>query len=446
MTTTRLPLRIDPLPAEWWRGYVVRVANFYGVRPRGLLALAPGATVLTRHRMTWSGTVATAEAVVKLADLFRLEPREVDRMHLSTFNGSAIRIADLDLDLFDPNNPRRSSKHPTQKVGLIVSGAEDRWCPQCIDPSPDYRAMTWRLQTHLICLTHLELLRSADQAPGNFTLEPEILEAQAHLLSRLDPSRDNAAFFVDLEGHLRRTNRRGWEPLHRRAGHDPDAALADLTGAVRMALARGYPDAQGLTQWPVQARTRHIRAPHSLGFKDEWNVFPHLLPTPVFVSEFSDLLYPARIRDGRAVAALGTVMSATGCDLYAAIGLMPPGRRIRNLSKFFKQLVLLEQQGRAERFWHQCQVAVRAILEAGVDYRAREAICSDRGAFVAAINAEPSAHQGMVRTWLVDQWACTYTSSRIRPSILDRSIEDFDRRFGPAMCTALERLSAERAA
>jgi hypothetical protein len=59
MTTTRLPLRIDPLPAEWWRGYVVRVANFYGVRPRALLALAPGATVLTRHRMTWSGTVAT---------------------------------------------------------------------------------------------------------------------------------------------------------------------------------------------------------------------------------------------------------------------------------------------------------------------------------------------------------------------------------------------------
>ena len=52
----------------------------------------------------------------------------------------------------------------------------------------------------------------------------------------------------------------------------------------------------------------------------------------------------------------------------------------------------------------------------------------------------------MVRTWLVDQWACTYTSSRIRPSILDRSIEDFDRRFGPTMRTALERLSAERAA
>ncbi|MBP8880873.1 MAG: TniQ family protein [Dermatophilaceae bacterium] len=444
--TSRLPLRVDPLPGEWWRGYVVRVANFYGVRPRALLTLAPGATVLTRHRMTWSGTVATAESVLQLADLFRLQPREVDRMHLSAFDGSAIRIADLDPDLFDPNNPRRPSKHPTQKLGLIVSGAEDRRCPQCIDAAPEYRAMTWRLQTHLICLTHLELLTSADRSPGRFTLTPEIVEAQSQVLSRLSPSPDTAAFFVDLEGHLRRANSRGWEPLHRRAGHDPDAALADLTSAVRMALARGYPDAQGLTEWPVQARTRHIRAPHSLGFTDEWNVFPHLLPTPIFVSEFSDLLYPARIRDGRAVAALGTVMIATGCDLYTAIELMPPGRRIRNLSKFFKQLVLLEQQGRAERFWDGCQIAVSAVVENGVDYRAREAICSDPAAFRVSIHAEPSAHQGMVRTWLVDQWACTYTSSRIRPSILDRSIEDFDRRFGPKMRAVLERLSVERAA
>ena len=50
------------------------------------------------------------------------------------------------------------------------------------------------------------------------------------------------------------------------------------------------------------------------------HVFPHLLPTPIFVSKFSDLLYPARRRDGRAAAALGTLMSATGCDLYTAIG------------------------------------------------------------------------------------------------------------------------------
>jgi len=85
-------------------------------------------------------------------------------------------------------------------------------------------------------------------------------------------------------------------------------------------------------------------------------------------------------------------------------------------------------------------------VEDGVDYRALEATCSNPEAFLAARKAEPSAHQGIVKTWLVDQWACTYTSSRVRPSVLDRSIEDFDGQFGSMMRTALERLSTERAA
>ncbi|GAA3620307.1 hypothetical protein GCM10022199_25970 [Marihabitans asiaticum] len=444
--TTHLPLRIDPLPGEWWRGYVARVATVYRVLPTALLSRAPGATVIPRYRLTWSGTVATREAVLQLADLFRLDPDEVDRMHLSAFNGSAIRMADSDRDLFDPTSPHRASKHPTQKIGLIVSGGQDRWCPQCVAELPGYRAMTWRLQTHLICLTHGELLRSVDQSPVPFTLTAEIAEAQANVLSRLRPTADNAAFFMDVEGHLRRANRRGWEPLHRRATQDPEAALADLTNAVRMALARGYPDAQGMTSMPVQARTRHIRAPDSLGFPGDWNVFAHLLPTPMFVGGFSDLLYPARIRDGRAIAALGTLMSATGCHLYEAIELMPPRRRSSNLFKFFQQLVRLEQEGRAEHFWRECRAAVSALIEDRVDYRLRETVCSDPGAFLASINAAPEAHQGMVRTWLVDQWACTYTSSRVRPSVLDRSIEDFDRCYGPRMRVALEQLVGECAA
>ncbi len=444
--TTRLPLRIEPLPGEWWRGYVCRVAVRYGVLPRALLSRVEGATVLTRNGMTWSGTVATEEATQRLGHAFRLEPEEVARMHLSAFTGSALRFDDQDRDLFDPTSPHRAAKHPTQRIGLIVSGVQDRWCPACVARAPGFRAMTWRLQAQLICVQHSELLVMEGHEGVPIVLTPEVVEAQFEILSRLTPSIDNAAFFVDVEGQLRRANSRGWEPLHLRALKSPDAALADLVDAVRMALGRGYPDAQGLTEWPVQARIRHIRAPHSLGFTDAWNIFPHLLPTPTFVSRFSDLLYPVQIRDGRAIAALGTVMSATGCDLYTAIKLMPPGRRVRNLSKFFQQLVALEQRGRAERFWDQCQIAVSRVVKDGVDYRAREATCSNPEAFLASRKAEPSAHQGMVRTWLVDQWACTYTSSRVRPSILDRSIEDFDRQFGSMMRSALERLSTERAA
>lgn len=94
--TTRLPIRIEPLPGEWWRGYVTRVASCYGVQPRALLSSVPGATVLTRQGLTWSGTVATPEAIRELAHAFRLDPREVDRMHLSAFNGSALGFADRD--------------------------------------------------------------------------------------------------------------------------------------------------------------------------------------------------------------------------------------------------------------------------------------------------------------------------------------------------------------
>jgi hypothetical protein len=306
--------------------------------------------------------------------------------------------------------------------------------------------MTWRLQTQLICVEHCELLVMNDQAPVPMVLAPEIGQMQVEVLSRLRPTIDNAAFFVDLEGHLRRANSRGWEPLHLRASVTPERALTDLAAAVQMALGRGYPDAQGLTNWPVQARNRHIRAPQPLGFTGDWNVFPHLLPTPTFVGRLSDALFPAPIRDGRAIAALGTLLSATGCDLYTAIELLPPRRRMSHLGKFVQQLVRIEQQGRAEDFWRQCREAVRTVLEEDIDYRAREAVCFDRSAFLASVAAEPGAHEGMVRTWLVDQWACTFTTSRVRPSILDRTIEQFDVRYGPAMLAALERLQMERAA
>lgn len=444
--TTRLPLRIEPLPGEWWRGYVTRVANSYGVLPRALLSRVPGATVLTRHGLTWSGTVATQEAIRELAHHFRLEPKEVEAMHLTVFNGSALRLAEEDCDLFDPTSPHRASKHPTQKIGLIVSGQEDRWCPQCVAAAPGYRAMSWRLQTQLICVAHGELLVMSGQPAAQQLLTPEIADLQAHVLSRLRPSPDHSAFFVDLEGQLRRANGRGWEPLHLRAVRDPGKALVDLADAVRMALSRGYPDAQGLTGWPVQARNRHIRAPESMGFTDTWDVFPHLLPTPLFIGRFSDILFPAQIRDGRAIASVWTLLSATGCDLYTGIELLPARRRMSHLGKFVQQLVRMEREGRAELFWRECRAAVTTLIKDGVDYRARETACSDVGAYVAATTAEPVAHGGMVRTWLVDQWACTYTSSRVRPSILDRSIEDCDRLYGPGMRAALARIIEESAA
>lgn len=100
--------------------------------------------------------------------------------------------------------------------------------------------------------------------------------------------------------------------------------------------------------------------------------------------------------------------------------------------------VSLEDEGRAEQFWRLCENAAVELLREGVDYRHREQVCYDDGAYLAATSAEPAAYVRTVRTWLVDQWACTYTSSNVRPSVRDGSIEHFDRQYGPGMRSALE--------
>lgn len=70
----------------------------------------------------------------------------------------------------------------------------------------------------------------------------------------------------------------------------------------------------------------------------------------------------------------------------------------------------------------------------------------DEDVHLAAKTAEPNAYPRTIRTWLVDQWACTYTSSNVRPSVRDGSIEIFDQKYGPGMREALAGLVQRRAA
>lgn len=139
-------------------------------------------------------------------------------------------------------------------------------------------------------------------------------------------------------------------------------------------------------------------------------------------------------------------MSATALDLDAAAAVLPPGRRGTTSSLFLAQLIQLERDGRAERFWSLCAAAASQLVGESVDYRHREQVCGDEEAYLAAASAEPSAYVRTVRTWLVDQWACTYTSSNVRPSVRDGSIEHFDRLYGSGMRAALARLFEEPAA
>jgi len=92
------------------------------------------------------------------------------------------------------------------------------------------------------------------------------------------------------------------------------------------------------------------------------------------------------------------------------------------------------------------QGVAQQLLREDTNYRHRELVCNDEDVYLVATAAEPSAYVRTIRTWLVDQWACTYTSSNVRPSVQDGSIEHFDRRYGTGMRAALERFLLERAA
>lgn len=62
--TTRLPLRVEPLPGEWWRSYIVRVADIYGVQPLSVLERVHGIARVDRRHFRWSG-IALSEAAAR---------------------------------------------------------------------------------------------------------------------------------------------------------------------------------------------------------------------------------------------------------------------------------------------------------------------------------------------------------------------------------------------
>lgn len=225
--------------------------------------------------------------------------------------------------------------------------------------------------------------------------------------------------------------------MQARERESPEAVLASFTTAVQMALSPGYPAYQGLTEWSSARAAKALRPPRSLRVTGSTSRFPHLLPTNLFTAGLSDLLHTADVRTARAISAVGALMSATGAGLSTACELLPQIRATTSV-RFLNHLIALEGEGRAERFWSLSETAAAELLTEDVDYRRREQLCCDDEAYLAATAAEPSAYARTIRTWLVDQWACTYTSSNIRPSVRDGSIEHFDRLYGPGMRSALE--------
>ena len=263
-----------------------------------------------------------------------------------------------------------------------------------------------------MCTQHrTPLVVHADSAEDS-AIDDAVCDSQDEVLRRLGPTEENAAFFNELHDQLNSAMGLRRRNPERQVHRPPEQVLEEFRRSVAKTLAHGYPDYQGFGDWPVPRAIRHLRPAHMLACPNPpLHSFPHLLPTYLFVPGLSDLLHRAQIRQARAIAAVGARMCATGNPLQVARELLPTRRRRATAQLFLTHLIELEREGRAEEFWRHC----------------------------AAAAAEPSAYVRTVRTWLVDQWACTYTSSNVRPSVRDGTIEHFDRDHGPGMRAALDR-------
>ena len=100
--TTRLPLRVEPLPGEWWRSYIVRVADIYGVQPLSVLERVHGIARVDRRHFRWSGIALSEAAARDAGRVVNLEPVEIQAMQLSAFHGSALNFACRSFDHFNP--------------------------------------------------------------------------------------------------------------------------------------------------------------------------------------------------------------------------------------------------------------------------------------------------------------------------------------------------------
>lgn len=443
--TTRLPLRIEPLPGEWWRSYLLRVAEVYGVHPFGLLERVYGIDGAQRRHLRWAGIAMHDPVARRVGAMMNLATDEIQAMHLTAFNGSALHFPPSVLAAMDPAHADESDRLHLHGFGPLIKLTSDRFCPECVLQAPGYRAASWRLELHLICVGHRRLL-AVDAIPVD-DIDDGVIESQRQIVKRLTPTQENAAFFAHVHAQFLPAIGSKNCSVAQQVHATPDRVFRELRLAVTRAISPGYPDYQGLADWPSATAVRHLRSPTTLGWDGSMHPFPHLLPTNVFTEGISDLLHGLTIRTARAVAAVGATMCATGQQLRATAGLLhgQRGSRISNL--LLDNLIQLERQGRAERFWLLCAANASQLLHENVDYRYRETFCSGEVAYTIARTAEPKAYPRTIRTWLVDQWACTYTTTgNPRPSVRDGSIEQFDRLYGPGMRAALERHLAESAA
>lgn len=442
MTPTTIPLRLGPFAGESWLGFTRRLANRNGVSWPTLMApLFPIGSRRPYYPFTaeMSGVTAAPESIRVLADYFGLTGDQVGALLLSSFNGGALSITDDDTRRFDPFlSVSTQSPRSTTAMGFINSARLPRTCPVCSKESPGRDELSWRLGWHLICTRH-EVLVTRIPTTGNGIVPAtqEQASAQAAVLSHLAPNARNREFFRNLDELARLTMGKGYRE---QAMADPVSLVGRLPAFVKSIGDPGFPLGTGLITDPSTCPPLALVRPPASRSPSAWDIdvawIPRLVPLHRVSPELSDLCFPTTPNQARVTAALAAYMWAFGCTLADAGDAIVPGRtgRVRTAARI---LLRIEGEGRLERFWDAVAQAVVELVGDAIDYRRRERALADPTTHAVALASEPRAHSRVIRTWLVDQWACTFTSSNVRPSARTGYIEDFDREFGPAMREAL---------
>lgn len=422
-------------------GFTRRLATRNGVSWPALMApLFPPGSRRPYYPFTseMSGVAATPNSMRVLASYFGLTDDQIGALLLTSLDGSALVMSDDDRRRFDPLLTSHSVRpRTTRAMGFINSARSPRMCPTCAAERPERDELTWRIGWHVICTHHGVLITRAPMAGGPvIRATDDQIESQAAVLAHLAPSARNREFFLRLDDYARLTMGKGYQDA---ALKDPSTLAVRLPAFVKSIHDPGFPLSTGLIadshECPklslLRAPTTRRQAPERI--EPAW--FPRLLPLHR-VSPLSDLCYPTTPNQGRVTSALAAYMWAFGCTMADAADELLPGRPSRARAAA-QTLLRLESEGRLENFWYAVGQAVTAVVSDAIDYRRRERALDDPNTHSIALAAEGRAHSRVIRTWLVDQWACTFTSSNVRPSARTGYIEDFDRQFGTTMRGAL---------
>lgn len=422
----RLPVRTDPLPGEFWTGYVQRVAAEFGATWADVMS--PVLLGQDVGKARWhSGVCVSTASAERLGSYFRLEAGEVAAMHLeAVFGGSALVVDERARAQFDPwpTVSPRVDHLPLTTCGPVRNRDRRVSCPLCCSGTPGLLRLEWQVVWFPACEEHGVLLSQDGGEP--VAAEPEVLQAQRTVRARLTANRRNRWFFEHLTALTRSmlgVGHRG--SLIRRS---PAEVAEVLPVAVRGVQAEGFPRSQGLVGCSVVAgRLRQqsigaaqlLRPPTSLRrsrgrrVQRPVEMLPRRLPRSLFAGTISDLLDDAAesVISSRSVpeqvAAVTVAMVVTGQDAQSTVeGLFEVGPRIsRGMAEdVLVALAEVERHGRLEGYWAAIRSAAQVVEREGVDYRERRVLL-DSSYFTWRVLRAEVAPPMVVWTWLAHEWA-----------------------------------------